>query len=101
MEEIDRYACESVTKLLIGNKCDLEDSRTVEIETAKEFADSLNIPFLETSAKGPSNVEEAFVTITREIKKGMTNEKANTSSLQLKAESGKGEKKKGGLCQIL
>ena len=103
LEEIDRYACESVTKLLIGNKCDLEDSRAVDVDTAKEFADSLNIPFLETSAKGPSNVEEAFVTITREIKKGMSSEKTSTSSLQLKPESGKDKKKSGGggLCQIL
>jgi len=101
LEEIDRYACESVQKLLIGNKCDLEDQRAVDVESAKEFAESLNIPFLETSAKGPSNVEEAFITITREIKKGMGGEKVNTGSLTLKADTKTGEKKKGGLCAIL
>jgi len=34
----------------------------------KEFADSLGIPFLETSAKNASNVEEAFLTMAKNIK---------------------------------
>jgi len=34
----------------------------------QEFADSLNIPFLETSAKNSTNVEEAFLTMARQIK---------------------------------
>ena len=33
----------------------------------QEFADSLNIPFLETSAKDSTNVEEMFYTMTRLI----------------------------------
>lgn len=34
----------------------------------QEFADSLNIPFLETSAKNATNVEDAFLTMARQIK---------------------------------
>lgn len=37
----------------------------------QEFADSLNIPFLETSAKNASNVEQAFLTMARQIKERM------------------------------
>lgn len=37
----------------------------------QEFADGLGIPFLETSAKNATNVEEAFITMTREIKNRM------------------------------
>ena len=50
LQEIDKYASDSVNKLLVGNKCDLVVKKTVDTGVAKEFADSLNIPFLETSA---------------------------------------------------
>lgn len=68
LNEIDRYACENVNKLLVGNKCDLVSKKAVEYETAKEFADKLEIPFLETSAKAATNVEKAFLTMASEIK---------------------------------
>ena len=35
----------------------------------QEFADGLEIPFLETSAKNATNVEQAFLTMAAEIKK--------------------------------
>jgi len=34
----------------------------------KEFADSLGVPFLETSAKNATNVEQAFLTMAKQIK---------------------------------
>eukprot|EP00178_Gracilaria_changii_P013081 TRINITY_DN3684_c0_g2_i2.p1 TRINITY_DN3684_c0_g2~~TRINITY_DN3684_c0_g2_i2.p1 ORF type:complete len:211 (+),score=34.54 TRINITY_DN3684_c0_g2_i2:22-633(+) len=71
LQEIDRYACESVNKLLVGNKCDLVSQKAVDFNTAKEFADSLGIPFLETSAKNSTNVDDAFLTMAREIKARM------------------------------
>jgi Ras-related protein Rab-1A len=58
LNEIDRYACENVNKLLVGNKCDLVSKKAVDYDTAKEFADKLEIPFLETSAKAATNVEK-------------------------------------------
>uniref|UniRef100_A0A671PQF2 Ras-related protein Rab-1A-like n=1 Tax=Sinocyclocheilus anshuiensis TaxID=1608454 RepID=A0A671PQF2_9TELE len=71
LKEIDRYASENVNKLLVGNKCDLTPKKVVDYTTAKEFADSLGIPFLETSAKNATNVEQAFMTMAEEIKKRM------------------------------
>jgi len=71
LHEIDRYACEGVNKLLVGNKCDMTTKKQVEYNTAKEFADSLSIPFLETSAKNATNVEQAFMTMASEIKNRM------------------------------
>lgn len=37
----------------------------------QEFADQLGIPFLETSAKNATNVEQAFMTMAAEIKRRM------------------------------
>lgn len=35
LNEIDRYASDSVNKLLVGNKCDLTDNRAVSYEAGK------------------------------------------------------------------
>lgn len=38
------------------------------LSDVQEFADQLNIPFLETSAKNATNVEQAFLTMAKQIK---------------------------------
>ncbi|XP_074605626.1 ras-related protein ORAB-1-like [Brevipalpus obovatus] len=68
LDEVDRHASENVTKLLVGNKCDLHSERAVDYSSAKDFAEQLGIPFLETSAKNSTNVEQAFFTMAAEIK---------------------------------
>jgi len=78
--EIERYAAENVNKLLVGNKSDLVNKKVVEYSIAKEFADSLNIPFLETSAKNATNVEDAFMTMARQIKMRVGNASTKTSN---------------------
>ncbi|CAL5421387.1 unnamed protein product [Camellia sinensis] len=60
LSEIDRYASGNANKLLVGNKCDLTAPKVVSYETGKAFADEIGIPFLETSAKNATNVEQAF-----------------------------------------
>ena len=35
LSETDRYASDSVCKLLVGNKCDLVDNKVVDTEKAK------------------------------------------------------------------
>ncbi|CAO3637802.1 unnamed protein product [Cunninghamella blakesleeana] len=71
LNEIERYAAEGVNKLLVGNKSDLTDKKVVETEQAKELSESLKIPFLETSAKDSTNVEQAFLTMAKQIKDKM------------------------------
>ena len=57
------------------------------------FADQLQIPFLETSAKNATNVEEAFMAITSEIKRTHEHETGNeTITLQLQTTSTKRQK---------
>ncbi|OQS00286.1 Rab1 family GTPase [Thraustotheca clavata] len=67
LNEVNRYASEGTCKLLVGNKSDITSRKVVSYETAKAFADSLAIPFLETSAKNAQNVEEAFLTMASEL----------------------------------
>ncbi|KAJ7532818.1 hypothetical protein O6H91_13G021500 [Diphasiastrum complanatum] len=80
LNEIDRYASESVNKLLVGNKSDLTAKKVVDYQTAKAFADEIGIPFLETSAKNATNVEQAFMTMAAAIKNRMASQPALNSS---------------------
>ncbi|XP_065073315.1 ras-related protein Rab-1A-like isoform X2 [Ochlerotatus camptorhynchus] len=68
LKEIDEHANENVTKLLVGNKCDLQTQKVVDTTTAMEYANQLAIPFLETSTKNATNVEQAFMTMVSEMK---------------------------------
>ena len=67
LKEVNRYAAEGTCKLLVGNKSDRTTDRVVTTEQAKEFADDIGVPFLETSAKSAANVEEAFLTMAGEL----------------------------------
>jgi len=67
LQEIDRYADEEVSKILVGNKKDLASDRKVDISDAEEFADCLCLPFIEVSACTAENITELFVKLTMEI----------------------------------
>mmetsp|Transcript_23046 Transcript_23046/g.49068 ORF Transcript_23046/g.49068 Transcript_23046/m.49068 type:complete len:206 (-) Transcript_23046:1066-1683(-) len=67
LKEVNRYAAEGTVKLLVGNKSDRTADKVVTEAQAKEFADELGIPFIETSAKSAKNVEEPFLTIAGEL----------------------------------
>jgi len=80
LSEVDRYADENTSKLLVGNKADLIEEKQVPEDTAQRFAEKLNIPFLETSAKTATNVDAAFLTMAKELIK--TREKQNSEGPQ-------------------
>lgn len=65
LSDIDKFAKEGVMKILVGNKCDLEQKRVVQQEEGREFARKLNIEFLETSAKDSHNINELFISTTK------------------------------------
>ena len=100
LHEIDRYACDNVNKLLVGNKCDLTPKKVVDYTTAKEFAEQLNIPFLETSAKNATNVEQAFLTMAAEIKNrmGPSSQAANPSGPTINPSTQPINQQKSGCC---
>ncbi|KAA8911768.1 small GTP-binding protein, partial [Sphaerosporella brunnea] len=104
LQEIDRYATEGVNKLLVGNKSDMADKKVVDYTVAKatspdEFADSLGIPFLETSAKNATNVEQAFLTMARQIKERMGSTAVNNkATVQVNPGSNVQQGSAGGCC---
>ena len=102
LNEIDKYACENVNKLLVGNKSDLDSKRQVDFDEAKAFADERGIPFLETSAKSATNVEKAFLTMAGEIKNRMAMVPSQDEAAKGAVSVGKGESVKaaggGGCC---
>lgn len=69
------------------------------VNNLQEFADSLGIPFLETSAKNASNVEQAFLTMARQIKERMgTTTVNNKPTVQVGQGQGVQSGSAGGCC---
>ena len=58
----DSENCEDnkVTKMLIGNKIDLENKRKIDNETIKKFAEKKEMKYFEASAKEGINIDNIF-----------------------------------------
>ncbi|XP_073113264.1 ras-related protein RABE1c isoform X1 [Elaeis guineensis] len=69
IRNIEQHASDSVNKILIGNKADMDESkRAVPTSRGQALADEYGIKFFETSAKTNLNVEQVFFSIARDIK---------------------------------
>ena len=53
--------------IIVGNKCDLQELRTVKYEEGKQYAEKLGYHFYETSAKTGENLKEAFDDIFEQL----------------------------------
>jgi small GTP-binding protein len=71
IRNIEEHATSDVEKMVLGNKCDMNDRRQVSKERGEQLAIEYGIKFMETSAKASINVEEAFLTLARDIKSKM------------------------------
>jgi len=88
IRNIEQHATESVNKILIGNKCDMVEKKVVDSARGKALADEYAIKFLETSAKNSINVEEAFITLAKDIKKSRLIDNQDAPSGQPKKDNG-------------
>ena len=68
LKEVEEREPKVPYKLILGNKCDQDSRRVITFDAANEFANKLNIPYLETSAKDAVNVDQAFFNMASEIK---------------------------------
>merc|ERR1711976_246678 len=71
IRNIEEHASADVEKMILGNKCDMNDRRQVSKERGEALAIEHGIKFLETSAKASINVEQGFFTLARDIKAKM------------------------------
>ena len=70
MNRIKKYGHrpQSLPKMIIGTKCDCEESRAVSKEQGQSVADDHGALFMEVSAKSGHNVEEAFTALLNRIR---------------------------------
>ncbi|KAL6569660.1 Ras-related protein raba3 [Orobanche minor] len=80
VEELRAHADSSIVIVLVGNKADLVDLRTVPSEDAVEFAEKQCMYFFETSALSGDNVEPVFLKLLEEIYYGVVSKKALDNS---------------------
>ncbi|XP_074391739.1 ras-related protein Rap-2a isoform X1 [Zonotrichia albicollis] len=58
---------EKVPVILVGNKVDLESEREVSLSEGRALAEEWGCPFMETSAKSKTMVDELFAEIVRQM----------------------------------
>lgn len=97
LHEIEQN-CDSVNRILVGNKDDSPDKKVVETTDAQKFANQINVSLFETSAKDNKNVEEMFTEITRQVLQTKKNSQnaSNSPSDTVKIQKDRKKKKKGG-----
>jgi len=67
LRNITDFASEDVIRILLGNKCDMEEKRMISTNRGQEIASQNGIKFYETSAKNNININEAFMTLATDI----------------------------------
>uniref|UniRef100_A0A0X3NZU5 Ras-related protein Rab-1 n=1 Tax=Schistocephalus solidus TaxID=70667 RepID=A0A0X3NZU5_SCHSO len=67
MANIKNLASYEVETIIIANKADMSQQREVSSEEGKEIAERYGVKHFETSAKLGTNIEEAFLDLTRAI----------------------------------
>ncbi|VDK53115.1 unnamed protein product [Anisakis simplex] len=70
LDDVSKFAAPNVAKVLVATKADLENDRVVDSEEGSELAHSQGMCiFVETSAKGNLNVENAFLELALQLKR--------------------------------
>ncbi|KAH7528594.1 ras-related protein RABA6b [Ziziphus jujuba] len=67
LKELREFGKPDMVVVLVGNKCDLGQTREVGEEEGREFAEKEGLCFMETSALENVNVEEAFLHMINKI----------------------------------
>ena len=95
MNSIKQIKRDDFPIVLVGNKCDLEEERSISKEDGENLAKQYNIEFFETSNKNGINIEESALTL---IKKIIEYKKLNGDLKTIKLKQKKTIKKKKKCC---
>uniref|UniRef100_A0A5B7A4W0 Putative ras-related protein RABA5c n=1 Tax=Davidia involucrata TaxID=16924 RepID=A0A5B7A4W0_DAVIN len=80
LDELNSHSDTTVARMLVGNKCDLENIRDVSVEEGKNLAEEEGLFFIETSALDSMNVKKAFEIVIREIYDNVSRKVLNSDS---------------------
>uniref|UniRef100_A0A803PFW6 Uncharacterized protein n=1 Tax=Cannabis sativa TaxID=3483 RepID=A0A803PFW6_CANSA len=80
MNDFVAHCDTTVARMLVGNKCDLENLRDVSVDEAKSFAEEEGLFFMETSALESTNVQQAFETVIKDIYNNISRKMLNSDS---------------------
>ncbi|XP_061615775.1 ras-related protein Rab-25-like [Phyllopteryx taeniolatus] len=88
LKELYDHADPHIVVMLVGNKRDLDNLRTVPAEEARTFAESKGLLFMETSALDSTNVEAAFIDVLTEIHRKVASREVTRGSISAVTLSG-------------
>lgn len=80
LKEVEENAEKDCLIMLVGNKMDLNEQRTVFVRDGRSFARKNGLAFIETSALDATGVETAFQRILQEIYKTQTKKQLKTTN---------------------
>ncbi|XP_031264496.1 ras-related protein RABA5b-like [Pistacia vera] len=80
LEELTTHCDTTVARMLVGNKCDLENIRDVSIEEGRSLAEEEGLFFMETSALESTNVQTAFEIVIRDIYSNISKKVINSDA---------------------
>ncbi|XP_008811658.2 ras-related protein RABA5e [Phoenix dactylifera] len=80
LQELSTHSDTTVARMLVGNKCDLENIREVSVEDGKSLAEAEGLFFIETSALDSTNVKKAFEIVIGEIYNNISRKVLNSDS---------------------
>ncbi|CAH2038812.1 unnamed protein product [Thlaspi arvense] len=70
----------TVARMLVGNKCDLENIRAVSVDEGKALAEAQGLFFVETSALDSTNVRTAFEKVILDIYNNVSRRQLNSDT---------------------
>ncbi|KAM0947042.1 putative small GTP-binding protein [Dioscorea sansibarensis] len=80
LQELETHSDNTIARILVGNKCDLENIRAVPVEEGKALAEEQGLFFMETSALDSTNVKTAFEIVIKEIYANVSRKVLNSDS---------------------